>query len=70
MRVIEKHLLHTWVENNRRHWALVARIGPSLTAMGVCKVYLHAMDSLGFIFLLCLNDQLLQDIVVPSHHAT
>ena len=42
-RVVEKHLFHAWVENNRRHWVLVARLGPPPAAMGVCKVYLHTM---------------------------
>lgn len=67
--IIEKHLLDTGVQDDGRHGTLVTRICPAPTAMRVCKVDLDAVDSLCFVFLLCLEDELLEDGIATSHDA-
>lgn len=67
--IVEKHLLDTWVQDDGGHGALVTRIGPAPTAMGVCKVDLDAVDSLRLILFLRLEDELFEDGIASCHNA-
>lgn len=67
--IVQEHLFHAGIEYNTAHWPLVTRICPAPRSMRVCKVYLNPMNSLGFVFLLSLKDQLFQDCVGPGDNA-
>ena len=67
--VIQEHLLDTGVKNNRIHWSLVTRIGPTPTSMRISKVNLYPVNSFGLIFTLCLEDKLFKNGVVPCDDA-
>jgi hypothetical protein len=67
--ISQKHLLHTRVEDDGGHWALVAGVCPAPATVRVCKVDLDAVNRLGLVLLLRLEDELLENGIVARHDA-
>jgi hypothetical protein len=68
-RVRKEHLLNSGVEDDGGHWALVARVCPAPAPVRVGEIDLYAVHGLGLVFLLCLQDELLQNGVIPCDYA-
>ena len=64
--IVQKHFLHSWVENDTRHGAFVPRVCPSPRAVRIGEINLDTVDSFGFIFLFGLKYKLLQNGVIAS----
>lgn len=61
--VVDQHLFHTRVQDDAVQRTLCPRIGPPPTSVGIGEVDLDPVNALGFIFLLRLQDELLEDVV-------
>jgi hypothetical protein len=59
--VVKKHFFYAWIENDGGHGSLVSAIRPAPRTMSVGEVNLNTVDSLCFVFLLCLENKLLED---------
>lgn len=68
--IVQKHFLHSRVENNARHGAFVPRVCPSPRPVRIGEINLDTVHSFGFIFLFGLKYKLLENGVIASDNTS
>lgn len=64
--IVQKHFLHSGVENDTRHGAFVPGVCPSPRPVRIGEINLDTVHSFGFVFLFGLKYKLLENSVIAS----